>query len=669
MRLTFDENDETPYFETRDELLDEMELALRSDRSNADDVADIVASVSMLLDWRWNYSSGQLDDWSIDDIDEFLLDWLPRKYSGRPEEGAEIASSVADFFVHMGGRGRLAGGDDRAAALVTRAYAVADEVVAAMGDPSKFGMAKSLFSTDLSDGVGNPLADIGAMLGSGVDADDPALQALLQERMDAFNALPFEQRTAITGGPMPTIEEPPERIRIPVVDIPPSTADIERSAAASRLVTLVDGLVDHVGTKGIAVTQAGNLRLADAERLVKLLDTGDVWDRTLPWSDEPAPVRTSADLPWLTLVFDVAESAEAFVRLKTKVKVDPDWLDSEVAERAGRIVDALLAIGPVSSGAHWQIFHDIATLLEDGIAHWLAMALPEGAEIRTEPFVDQAIELVDQYIPTRPVLWASTPGRFEEIVARQVYEVFDVLVFAGVIEWHDRVEITGVSDRTYQGGGWFCLTPLGRHTMVGHIRTAGYDFSTIADLAIADADDVVNAAMTTDVEPGDLLRRWRPDATTTDRADALVDFAMRADQPLQRLLAMTMLAELGSPADVEPAVRRMLDSGSAGHATLFLLEHGLAQPDEIGAFFDIAPLVDLLSTLLDEPDVLCGLFAETHAASADDLIEDLWRHDQPETIEILDTLGKHLPDKKLAKAARKAAIKHRSWIANLHRSC
>jgi hypothetical protein len=49
-----------------------------------------------------------------------------------------------------------------------------------------------------------------------------------------------------------------------------------------------------------------------------------------------------------------------------------------------------------------------------------------------------------------------------------------------------------------------------------------------------------------------------------------------------------------------------------------------------------------------------------------DLLEELWRHDQPETIEILEILGAHLSDRNLAKAARKAALKHRSWMANRH---
>ncbi len=47
-----------------------------------------------------------------------------------------------------------------------------------------------------------------------------------------------------------------------------------------------------------------------------------------------------------------------------------------------------------------------------------------------------------------------------------------------------------------------------------------------------------------------------------------------------------------------------------------------------------------------------------------DFIEELWRHDQPETAWVLDAAGKHVTDKALAKRARKAAMQHRTWMAN-----
>ncbi len=660
MRLQFDDDDEDGYFETRDELLDELEAAFVADGRAAADVADVVGSISMLLDWRWNYSSGQLDDWSRGDVYEFLIEWLPRKYSAPPEPGGEMCSAVADFFVHMGARDRLTGGADRAASLVALAYELSDQTVEAMGNPANFGMAKSLFA----DGAGNPLGDIGALLESGVDADDPEFHALIQERMTEFNAMPMEQRKAITDRSMTA--PPAPRFRIPVVDVPPTADELEQSIAASRLVGMVDGLVEFVGTSGVAVTQAGNLRLADANQLVVLLGTDDVYARLPPWSDEPEPVRTSTDLHQLTLVFDVAEGAGAFVRLKTKVKVDPAWLGLPVSERARLIVDSLLDLGPVSSSARFEIFWQIASLVEDGVPHWLSMALPTGAQIDTEPFVDQAVQLLDSNMPERP-RWFSDQTTFVGSVAREVFGVFGVLDVAGIVEWHDRVEETLPFGGMFERGGWFRLTPLGRYTMVDHIRSAGYDFPTIADLTDADAEDLVNLALTTDVDMFDLLARWRPDSSTHERATALAGVAMAAELAEQRLTVMKLLGMLEPVSDVEPAVRQMLDSSCSGHATMFLLERGMAHQDEIGDFLDVGPLVDLLATVLDDPNVLAALFAETYAKSAVDLLDELWRHDRPETIQVLDAVGKHAPDKGLAKAARKAALKHRSWMANRQR--
>ena len=80
------------------------------------------------------------------------------------------------------------------------------------------------------------------------------------------------------------------------------------------------------------------------------------------------------------------------------------------------------------------------------------------------------------------------------------------------------------------------------------------------------------------------LRRWRPDVSTADRAVALAEFAMSAEVPEQRITAMEMLGRLDPINEVEPAVRQMLHSPCAVHATMFLLERGLASPDELGAF-------------------------------------------------------------------------------------
>jgi hypothetical protein len=664
VRVTFDDEDEDAYFATRETLLDEIVDSLSPPRNGAPDPEEVAGAVGVLLDWRWNYSTGQLDDWAIGDVDEFLLDWLPRKFSAPPEAGAEMCSAVADFFLHMGARDRLLGGPDHAARLIARAHQLTDDVVAAMGDPANFGMAKSLFTTDLTDAAGNPLADVGALLGAGADPDNPGFQALMQERIDAFNALPFEERKAVTDPAMEVGRVPlSQRIRIPVVDIPPTADELSASIAASRLVTMVQGLVDYVGPKGIALTQAGNLRLADARKLVAGLGTDDRFERRVPGSDETEAVRTSADLVQLTLVFDVAVEAGALELLQTKVKPESDWASVSPADRACEVIDALMAIGPTSSRALSDLYFQLAMIIEDGIPHWLALGLGAGIEVPVDDVVDQAVNVVDSGLHQRPALW-KTDEALRDAVSREVSEVLAVLHFAGLIDWQDRGTVNNRYGATSERGGWFRLTPLGRHTMVDHIRDAGYDFPTLEDLTTAEAEDLVNVALAEGGDLGALLPRWRPDDPTLDRAAALAAFAMEAELPEQRLTVMTLLDLLEPVAAVEPAVRQMLDSACAGHATAFLLDHELATLDELGSFFDISPLVDILATTVDDPPVLCDLFLQAVEQAHGDLLEDLWRHDQPETIEILETLGLHLPDKKLAKACRKAAIRHRSWKAN-----
>ena len=72
----------------------------------------------------------------------------------------------------------------------------------------------------------------------------------------------------------------------------------------------------------------------------------------------------------------------------------------------------------------------------------------------------------------------------------------------------------------------------------------------------------------------------------------------------------------------------------------------------------------MIHALIDEPADLDGVFRRAQEMAFDDLIDDMWRHEQPETVEVLEALGRHLTDKQQAKSARKAVIKHRSWLAN-----
>lgn len=112
----------------------------------------------------------------------------------------------------------------------------------------------------------------------------------------------------------------------------------------------------------------------------------------------------------------------------------------------------------------------------------------------------------------------------------------------------------------------------------------------------------------------------------------------------------------------EPFVRQLLDSPVAGHAALWLIQRDRADAETLASFVDVAVLVDVLAESLESPEELCSLFAGLSDPSQ--LLDDIWRHPAPETALVLDALGRHLPDRALAKAARKAAVRHQSWMAN-----
>jgi hypothetical protein len=235
----------------------------------------------------------------------------------------------------------------------------------------------------------------------------------------------------------------------------------------------------------------------------------------------------------------------------------------------------------------------------------------------------------------------------------------------GLVAVDGRTTTTGRWGLPERHGGVFTGTALLRRVLPPYARDAGYDFTEIADLAGAPADAVVDAYAGGDVDAATIVDRWRPDDTVADRLAAIADAAARTDIAGLRVGAFALIEEYGDWPAAEPALRQLLGTSAGAHAALHLVEHGLADPADVAPFMSVGPLIDHLSLLLDEPDVMADMFTESQQGVVDDLLGEMWRHDQPETLPVLEALGRALPDKHLAKAARKAAVRHRSWRANL----
>lgn len=228
----------------------------------------------------------------------------------------------------------------------------------------------------------------------------------------------------------------------------------------------------------------------------------------------------------------------------------------------------------------------------------------------------------------------------------------DVAAVLGRLTWCGLVEVHGDSAE---------LTPLAvwgqRELYLAHGLTA----PEAPDLAGADAMGLIEGLL--DGVPTELaesdIERWlaaRPPGSAA--ADLLT--AASGAPAVARGIAITIVDRLGGEA--EPAVRACLDDQELRpHAIHWLTARGLAAPpltqEEL-----LWVSVDMLALAMPAAEEDPEMFAENMAASGPPahLIEEMWRVDHPDVVEVLELLGRSLPDGNVAKAARKAAFKARS---------
>ncbi len=186
--------------------------------------------------------------------------------------------------------------------LVDMVMSLTDEFVVAMGDRSKFGLAKSMF-TAASD--------------EGVDTTDPAE---FEAWMARFNDRPEAERHRLL--PDSAFSGPPARRGLPRVAVP-SEDDVATSRESAPVLAMFRDLAAYVGA-GRKLTQKGHLNLADARALVELLGTGDLMDERI--GDRTFRTTSSDELYQLRQVFAWAKKAGVVRVVHGKVvATKQDW--------------------------------------------------------------------------------------------------------------------------------------------------------------------------------------------------------------------------------------------------------------------------------------------------------------------------------------------------------
>jgi hypothetical protein len=217
------------------------------------------------------------------------------------------------------------------------------------------------------------------------------------------------------------------------------------------------------------------------------------------------------------------------------------------------------------------------------------------------------------------------------------------------------------------------LTPLALAALHEQLVEAGVEIPLLPQTAaeLSGTELLAMAAGVTDAEFETEVDGWTAARGTDAAARELLELAATAE-PGERMLAVTAVTRIGAPAEAawrdSLAVPQIRAYAKVALAQLSGIDPEDAGPADLPAELEMTPedlawvATDLLALAIDEefpdPDYLAVSFREAVPAGREQMLfEGMARGAHPDTVEVLNYLGKYHPDKQVAKAARTAAHK------------
>ena len=270
--------------------------------------------LSAAMDFRHQSVDGRLGRWTTDLVQEFLLDWMPRKISAPATEVTAAPETLRTLLRYL----RDVELDDPTGATLPELEAAITDAAgrfpAAMSDERTFGLAKFWAMTAMAAGV--DVTDGSAMQRFTLDVQNG--RAEYDE--DVLNEI-MRRRFRHDSSPQRELPQLPVSL--------PSEEELADHAQKSQVVQQLRTLVDWVGT-GRPLTATGQVKLADARELVPLLGTGDVINPRI--GGRTFHTTSSAQLGHLSLLIEWAKKARLVRvvknRLVTVAKAKPLLSDS-----------------------------------------------------------------------------------------------------------------------------------------------------------------------------------------------------------------------------------------------------------------------------------------------------------------------------------------------------
>jgi len=620
--MQFDAEDEDAFHRRRDELGEQFAQWL-----NAQDVPGDPNDAGLLMDWRWGYADGTLDRWTVADVREFLFGWCPRKLSAESQHCREIPVSVAAFVEFLAHNAMLAPGSDPPARIRSYAEGNVGAFVREMGDPANFGMAKSLFG-----GGGGPVTGAG----NGRDQVEVILRQL--DRLSPEGLGAALQHTIDDDGPPPVVG--PVRL--------PSEEDQLASIRATTIMHQLRLLADYCAPPGRSLTGKGNLRLVDARHLVDALGTdGDL--------SQARNLRSTEDFPGLSRLVEIALTAGLVRRQRGRLITVGRFAALGEAEAYEKVVRAAVSTSCRDPYGRGQFDDEhIGELLVE-----LLDSDPDGVEVATLVTGVGEIAAVNTF----------GLGRFlTELITGQVEQQLDVLVYLGV------VSITGAErcvdcDLPHGLTGRAALTAAGVPVAVELAREAGAEVVLRLDPVTANPTAITDMiGMIDEKEWLHDASAWlaaQPDPIAAGHALVGEITAAGRDTPVALAGLEAVGSVLGDGA-VE-AVRAQLGGPHDGVVLYWLVARSAVDPAAVDPVRYVTGLMDVLAAVLDAggPADLVAILDAGDPGEHLAVLDEIWRIDHPRLPDVLETIGAHHPVKSVAKAARKALVRHRSRLASL----
>jgi hypothetical protein len=591
----------------------------------------------LLLELLRDHLGVDVADLDKGDLEELLLEVYPRKVSVLEADDADdVIPTVRDLLAFCRDMGRLS--KAKATRLEAELEGIEPRFSDAVMDPSRWGPARSVMQAMAADGVDfSDHAAVDQWI-SGYNAGLPALGGA--GTSDRVGIGPYEEEVDLAEAFGLPDRLPPVRL--------PDDSELAEAARASGLLDRARRLAVWVGEKR-EVTDGYELSAADA-------------------ADAAAVLGISADA--FAHVWHFAYHCEFLSFHDTYVTAGPEaeeWPaagDEDVLDTWQMALGEALSCGLLAGIDPDELAGQDLDFDGVGVAMVIMLFLARTAGVPAPELSEMVRETATAELPPAPArkswqAWTQEHGDPARVLLERLRDL-------GAVEVGPPADVEAAEGVAGSDGEVARLSPLAIWALQIQLEEAGVDVPILPPVEEMTAADLIAVADGgTEEEVAAELAAWLELRSVEAAAGELLQ-AAAIGGAADRLFATALAARIGAAA--EPQWRQALDDPQLGpYAKLTLARLAGSEPPNAPPGLEPTQQ-DLAWLLTDAIAATCGALEPGELADQlrealppgerpQEILEVMWRLAHPDVVDVLTLIGEFHPDKKVAKAARKAVFK------------